>query len=460
MAREKATAFTGATAYDVDVDALTYRRLLKNAAGEAAKLYDQITGENGETDTINHSGPGRGALLGVPAWNQRIGASLTFTSPVAPGSKKGVPGVTWILAQPFHVPDGETAIDVEIVAGGPFEHLGPLARCTTTTGTDVDVKPLVSIGPVSDGELYRARIEGLSRGLYLILVEVDLTVHGYRGESITLESWSGFYDRGRPQRVATRNDSGQNVGVTEPSATQGVAHVDFDSSLFNDDDAFHGYLVSNIHRNLRGLEEFASGWPAGGNADYTHEDQTSGGVADTTNPARSRFSAATRTLYASEPEVDFPLWSEAFGAMRCDGGAVVVPATTPSVGMLEWFAPFPLSATKTMFRQLLLRFPDFSSSSSKLKWAMLFGTDDSAGVIDWTFYISGPGSASQALTALTPFAAGPSGTTNLILVTGSALGFTGDDIALTVLEWEKTTGSFDNANEEIFALGVCLYWEP
>jgi hypothetical protein len=457
MARNVAATFTGATAFDVDVDAPTFKRVLKNASAEIARVYDELTGSHSisAADTINHSGGGRGALLGVPLWQQRIGAALTYTSPTS--AKDGTPGQTWACAQPFFVPDGETECDAEVDVTGPLDAVSPFVRVTLSDGTAVDLKAMAKRSTLGQGEhTYFCRISGLTRGWHLAFLEVDTTVQGYRAETITLHAWRGFFGRIRGQRVAGRSDTGQNVGVTTPSATDGVAHVEMDASLFADGAPVHGYLTAYTHRNLQGLMEFGSGAPAGGNAAYTHVDHDGTGVADQTNPTRSRFSAGTRTLYAAEPEVDFPLWSEAFGAFRGDGGSVVVAAATPTVGMLQWFAPMPRTATQHEWRRLLLRYPDFLSSPSKLELMVLVGTDSAANLADWRMYLDGPGSVGP----ISPSAVFAVAGSDAVLATfhATAVGFTGDALTNTRLSWAKTSAR--NVDDEIFGLGAALAFKP
>lgn len=460
MARKKNAAFAGASPFEVDVDALTLKATIENAVGDVALIHDRVTGQNGHSaaDTINHTGGGRGSLLGGALWNQWIGRDLGYTG-VGSG-KDAVPGPIWLCAMPVFIPDGEegNTFEVEVVADLNFSWYTPVIRLTTSAGVAIDVQALVEVGvgATAGHIIYRATFDAPATQLILVFLEADTSKQGASAGS--LYSWSGgFFRIGNPG-TASRNTSGSTVGVTTPSATEGVAHVDLEAGLFVLGDAIDGYTVSRLNRNINGLEEYLTGWPAAGNADYVHVDHDGAGVADDADPARSRFHAHTRSLYASEPEIDFVLWAEAFGAFAQDGGAVVdVAASPPTAGMLSWFAPYPLAVALTTIRRLILRYPDFQTSSSRLKWAILVGSDQTADLSNWQVGITGPGTAAASPGAA--FAVGGSSTV-LALATGTALAFTGDGITTTAVNTERTAGVFDTGRDEIFVLGACLYFEP
>jgi hypothetical protein len=246
------------------------------------------------------------------------------------------------------------------------------------------------------------------------------------------------------------------VGVTTPSASQALAHTNFDSGWFSTSAAYDGFIVSQVDRNLNGLAEWGSGWPAGGNATYTHEDQT-GGVADPTDPSQSRFHAATRTLLLNEGQPDFPLWCEAFGAIGTDGVAVAdVGSTAPAAGMLQWFAPYPTSSALTTMSRLLVRYPDFQTAASRLRCAVLVGSNLPGLLANWSATIANTaGSASASFGAA--FDTQATTTTPLALASITAVPFTGDGIQATSIQLSAT--AFGGSYEEIFLLGAALYFE-
>lgn len=451
MARKKNATFQGATPFDVDVDALTLQRTIENAVGDTALVFDMLTGENGETNTVRHIGSGRGCPLGIPLWQQHINRSLNYTG--VGSVKGGVPGDVWLVAHPMFVPEGETEVRVRVYAEGPFDTLRPHVLVTTTAGVKVSRPSLERI----DGSVpcYEANVASLTSQTYLVFLCADTDDNST--QNIELVSWHGYFPRRREGAVApVRANTGTVVGVTTPGTTEGVAHVSFDAGLFSSGAAFDAYLTAFLNRNLNGLEEYGGGWPAGGNASYTHVDHDGAGVPDSSDPARSRFHACTRALYASEPELDFPWLAEGVGAYGSDGLPVIDPgASTPTAGMLSWFAPFPLTASSTTYVRVPCITPDFQTTSSRLKFAVLAAGD--ASPTNWQVTVNAGGTIATAnFGAL--FAADGSATC-LTLATGTAVDFAADTFATVTLAIQKTT-AFSASYTEFFLLGYCLYWEP
>lgn len=462
MARKKNTTFTGSVIADVDIDALTFQRAIENAIGDTALVFDKVTGSNGEANTINHGGTaGRGSLLGVPVAQQYIGrrVNLDYTAGGAVTDKfGGGGGQTWLIACPVFIPPGETEMMVEVTAYnlGDVNLVAYFRTSVFATVGDAAVKVLEDQG---DG-IRRALFSGLTSGLCLFFVDATTRV---MGTEPYLQSWRIYPRRDRSPRTAARSTS-QEVGVTTPAATEGVANVAFDSSLFAPGVPLHGYLTAKENRNQNGLTEYITGWPAADNAAYTHVDHDGAGAADAADPARSRFLAHTRSLYAAEPEIAWPLGSWAFGAFRpVDGGFVVNALEPPTYGMLNWYAPWPTAGTVTTMSQMLLQMPDFQTSASRLKMAMLVGSD--AGLIsDWDGRAGLDGAVGiGAFAAVT-------GTTvagRLGLATATALAFTGDGVlttdaqALAVFRLVKTrSAGAARSIKSIALLGACLYFEP
>lgn len=460
MPRKKNSTFVGITPFDVDVDAVTLQHTIENAVGNTALVYDMLTGENGEANTIRHIGGGRGCPLGVPLWQQYIGRSLNY---IGTGSVKGgVPAAVWLCAQPFFLPEGETEFVVQVRASGTFDTVNPAVRITSETGTTLfGPATLQLIDSRNAVDTYEVRVTGLTTGLMLVFLEADTT--GASASNIELVSWHGFFPRQRPSgAVPARVDLGTNVQVATPSATEGVAHTNFQDTMFYFDGGIDGYTATYLDLNLNGLEEFGGGWPAGGNSSYTHVDHDGAGAPDASNPARSRFHAGTRALYANEPEFDFPWVSAALGAISVSGAPVVdVTPTPPASGLLSWFAPYVQTAAAVIIHRAILRAPDFQTSSSRLKWAVLAmgepvsGTDD---ITDWQVNLDTGAGASGATAFGARFAVGGSPTW-LGLAKGSALAFSPDAIQTLTIETTKAI-AFGATGTEFFALGFCLYWEP
>lgn len=457
MARKKNASFVPTTPFDVDVDALTLKHTIENAIGNTALVFDMLTGENGEANTIRHIGSGRGCPLGVPLWQQTIGRGLNYRG--TGSAKGGVPGAVWLCAHPFFLPEGETIFRVRVRANGPFAALSPAVRVTTTGGTtEAGPVALIAADPEDEEDaVYECSISGLTTGLHLVFLEVN--TDGNSTANIDLLSWHGYFWRRRPETSSpARWELGTVVAVTTPGASEGVAHVNFQDTTFNADDTIDAYQTTYLDRNLNGLEEFGSGWPAGENSSYTHEDHDGVGVPDATDPARSRFHACTRAIYANEPELDFPWVAGAVGAYGIDGLPVIDPgATAPTAGMLSWFAPYPLTASSLVMSRVPGRAPDFQTGSSRLKWAVLAATDLGASATNWRATVDLSVPSTSAFGAA--FAAGPS-VSCLAIATGTGLGgWTGDAMHTISISSDKTT-AFAGTYTEFFLLGYCLYWEP
>jgi hypothetical protein len=462
MARKKNGSFVGASMLDVDVDALTYKHTIANAIGDTARIFDRITGQNGHSavDTINHDGTaGRGSLLGVPIAGQYIGRFLAVTSPS--GGKDGSLGATWLVAVPVWIPPGESEFTVEIV-GINLEGLRLKAYWKTSAWAQVGDQAEVTLdnrGRLGDEDSsWRASFTGLNAGatglLRYLFVEGSTLSMGSRA---FFRSW-GLYRRRNSVAAAVAARRTSNLfGVTVPGAAEGLANLPFDAALFVNREAYHGYLTAYENRNQNALEEYITGWPCGGNKDYAHVDHDGAAAPDASDPARSRFMAHTRSLYANEPEIPFPLWCESFGAFKTDGGLVVDAVQPPTLGMLGWYAPWPDAGTpaRTM-RRLSMQYPDFQAAASRLKFACLVGSD-AALITDWDASVVASTTVTAPFVALT----GTPVASTLAVATGSALGFTGDQQAQLQLQLVKTRAVGPaRAIKSIALLGWCLYYEP
>lgn len=430
-------------------------------------------------DTITHNGDdGRGALLGIPYVNQYVGKTIYIEGS---GTSKDAGGVaTYLFACPLFVPAGEDTIQIDILADQNFGRPGLKAVAYLRKPSDFSVigddRVAFSMTEIDDNLSgnglchYRATITGITPQLLLFFVEIDTTFFSVYEQGFEFYSISVNPGRIRNRFVAatpTRSTT-SDTPVTTPSSTQAVATTDFDDDLIDDtNDSLNGYLTTFLNRMLHGLWEFLTGWPAGGNGAYTHVDHDGAGVADDVDPARSRFFAHTRTLETSEPECDFPLYAEGFGAFKVEGGLVVdAPAigSSPTTGMIEWFAPWPTDEAQQTIRNFLVNKPDFPTSPSRLKWAVLCGTDQAWGGANpaslWSVTAGETGSlpASVALAAVTNAPTG-AGNEKLALAQGSGIGFTADAATLFLVRTERTSGS-QSAVDEVVVLGCCFWFEP
>lgn len=476
MARIKSTAFEGTRIGDIDVDAPTHERLIDSAIGDTALVFDKLTGSNAEANTINHDGTsGRGALLGIPYVNQYIGKKISIVGEDSRTAKDdGAAGQTYLVALPIFIPSGEDQIIVDVLCRGsgmvtPDTDTGAFLRDPTTWATVGDEERFSftteRLAPDDDLIiLHRSRLTGVTPGLRLFFIELDTAKIATNSETFELLSLSIHPGRKRaryrPASTPSSRGSASPIPVTTPAAGEGVTHVNFDSSLLTDvNDSLNGYITTRLNRNQNGLTEYLTGWPAGGNLAYVHVDHDGGGAADDVDPARSRFFAHTQSLYASEPEVDFPLWAEAFGAFRNDGKLVVnAPAigTEPDWGMLDWFAPWPTDETSQVLRSVHLMNPDFQRAPSRMKWAILVGYDATVPTA-WAGIVVNTTTIATAIT--TAFAAvGGAGPGHLAWASGTIADFA-PDVAEGYFVGIKRTG-IQAAVDELLLLGACVWFEP
>jgi hypothetical protein len=458
MARHKSTVFQGGTAFETDIDELTFRRTIRNAIGDTAFVYDKVTGEHAEAATCIHTGSGgRGALLGIPVVNQYINRTPLMTNPGV--GKDGGTGVTWLAAMPYFIVDGETEVMIEVVAAGGFDDNDLVAyfRDAANFGTVVgdDRVPLTRAGAALP--YFRANIKNLTAGKRLLFIEADTGAVFAGTPTSVIRScrvWPGRSSTSTRSAYGRQESSPFNI--TTPAAAAGVAHVDFDAGRFSDLAAIDGHIMAHLNRNQNGLYEYMTGWPAGGpneaNAAYTHVDHDGAGVADDVNPARSRFLAHTRSLYASEPECEFNQYAESFGAFKPDGGFVVNLVEPPTLGMLDFYAPWPTVTASQTLRQLRMPFPDFQTASSRLKWMVLAGTDVAGSVGNWSARVTAGGATSTATFAMV------TGSSVLAVAEAGALAFSADDEVLVTI---ATSRSGARASiDELCLLGAYLVFDP
>lgn len=467
MARTKNSTFSGTPIRDTDVDAPTWTRVLREVQSDLAMIFDRVTGENSETTTINHGGTdGRGALLGMPIVNQGLFRNWSAASFASGGSKNGASGITYLVITPILWVAGEPTLRVEIDLAGVDGYSPRAVLLSSSTGSEVDSADLEDVG-VQHGDVQTIGAT-LSLGsvpssaaLYILAVEVDTTFARVRDRRAL--AWRAFHPRGLFASVGANaaqrasSASAMSTTVPTPGAAQGLAFSDIDAARFADLLPVDGGLLTKINRNALALEEYLTGWPAGANTTYTHVDHDGSGVADDTDPARSRFLAHTRSLYASEPLPTIPIIAHALGPILADGYRVEDGAN----GLVDWYAPYSLTTAGTSLRNYTAHrvyLPDLplSSSTSRLKWAALVALhpSSSTAITTWSArYTTASDSDTQAFTALL-------GSTQLAIVTGG--GTAGELYGGPDTVERHSIGlvcSTTPTDGDISLLGFCLWYE-
>lgn len=397
MTRKKNTTFQGISVFDVDVDQPTFGRVVEAGIGDTALIFDRATGENGETSVIDHTGSGSGCPLGLPLVNQRIGRSLNLTTPAAKDANGGT-GLMIIAPYVIAMPPGEDTLVVEVFmsleGNATVDTLGPYCRIIEqSTGDELDNRDMIAVDMGDGLTMFTTTFSGLTPGYLFVFPTID--TERVAGGSSTVAI-------GALEQVIIRHDLGMalnptigqsettalRIGVQTPGATEGLFHRNIATAMFADEDAVDSYMLASWNQNLNALDEFITGRPAAGGPTYVHVDHDGAGSPDTVDPARSRFEAHTRSLYANEGQVALPILCESWGAWMDVGKFTVDLAEPPTLGCLEWYAPWQMPTTTTYLRSAKVIFPDFSpatGASTNLKMGVLIGSDSSAAVSNWAF---------------------------------------------------------------------------
>jgi hypothetical protein len=384
---------------DVDIDAPTFTRTLRRAQQLLAVVYDRLTGENGEANTINHKGGvGRGCLLSHPIWQQTFTATATNKDDFM---KLGS-GRFCLFVVPVYIPPGEDALEVfiegrfEFTASRPaidIVNLGGTSRWealfvseTVTENGGVRLSYLLQVGGATGAVYLRARMPGAW------LEEL--------GSSIQLRG-AGLLRR-RPL-------AGQPVSVVQPartdSGTPATQHKtfaqtspvpwrfrDIDDAMLQDGSSINAWALDAINRNANTLQEAVTGQVIQGNRALNLADSSA------TQPATPRFFSKTARGFPLEPGMLHPCWTVALGGIR-DNGSFAVNASATE-GSRDWFAPWldyqssgsttvrtvtfdylmlPDGITGNMFANVLLS----STAANMSNWELAIYTEPLGFITSW-----------------------------------------------------------------------------
>ena len=477
MPRTKNATFQGVRPALVEPDATTFQRVIKNVAGDQALIFDKLTGENGHSasDTVNHTGSGRGARLGLPYINQGCPdargyplANLFPDGAAVVGSGAGALGETIVFAAPIYIPSGENDLTIEIFGEGLGVWPWRYEVCSSTSTTTPIIADDFTLRGENSGNqsLFAHKTDAnLSGGLRILMIFADtsqqlteFSAAGTRVWSLVVAPWRVGPDVQRPAR-----SSSAVCSVTQPttSPAQGTSFVSGFDAAYSLQNPYNAWLTANANRNANGLLEYVTGWPAHGNASYTHVDRDGAGAAIDINPTYSQFHAGTKSIYANEPEPPMNLWSECFGAILANGKWAVgngtgTAAEPPLGGMLGWYAPWPVATTIKDIASCRVTHPDFRTTlggPTKLKTAVLVGYNDASILASWTVYWSNgssfAGTNPAAVTGTRPVA---------LAVSASNASFLADQLQ-TVTIGTSRTGARGKV-DEICILGACCYYDP
>lgn len=445
MTRTRNSFFVGAQIYEGDIDAIVYRRVLRELAHDFNAIEDIVTGAHAggsPIDTMNHNGDAyRGSLLGMSLVNQTINRRIAMTAP----DRAQYGGSLYLLAAPAFVPPGEACLRVDVDAPGAptmtleiFDDAGvQVQELAFTRDEDDQSQTCVTFLPATGVEFYFVVRCTLDEGSWSLLGwHISVPRIRLNGGASDLPAQDGSVLM--PVPVA---GVGQSLNIE-------VLHDEY----FQNNYALPGKLPNIINRNINALWEALTGASIRGHAATTNNDSSA------TNPTTSRFIAKTRAgaELASEPTVAFPLFSEALGAVRAvNCQPVVSDETPPTEGLTRWFAPFPRDVDASTGRKLRVRVPDFiASPDSSMKGVILVANDPlkAAWSGDWEGQVKIDGVSADAWTAFTQL-----GTTNLYKATMSIDDFSPDAVNEFSLQTRNAVSSF--AFGELQVVGWGVYFE-
>lgn len=470
MAVVKNATFQGANIYEVDPGAITLTSTLKNVQGDLAALHERLTDKT-VVDSIDHSGPGRGCLLGIPVVDQLVSKSTLLDEG---GAKNGGADddrvqFPWFVL----VPPGETELVVDVTFAGtnydlatllPSCRLSSVTSFTAAIGSSLDVamqflseRETVDLNPRAAGGVrvgvtrYRARFTGLTAGIALLTLSFSQygSVVG-SGSSVVkspvnLRHVGARFARGPAAITPDSRGTTNEAPVQAPTSTQALFFQQMDEAIFTKDEAITGFHTSRIDANINGLAENLSGSPAWTNGAYTHTESA------LLNPTRDRFRAFTRKTFAGEPLPKIPVCSHNFGGMKETGYYLVDPSTPASVADRKAYAPYATSSASTELGSGRARCPDVPSGT--MRWAVLVGQASGVGHANTRAQVQMGTATASAL--VTPTAL--TGASHLAVAQGSGLAFTRDSSSNRLRAFlSQAAGVFDSLNACLLAAAVWI----
>jgi hypothetical protein len=375
----KNTTFVGVNLINVEPDSFIRTADIATAQGDIAGVKAHLF-DNTEPGHIDHSGPGRGALLGYPLVNQATTWRLDMDGTAA---KNGgiLSGDRWWFAWVLP-PHNEDLLRVTIEIADPLLSSFFPCRLRLVSTSDVSVnrmdrsEELFIVRQGQRGTRLIATLRGVTKGLPAILLfDVDAVP----------TTWDQIVSViVRPARAGVpasdiARDGTNPVPVVVPTSSEHLRFQDMSADAFNVALPLHGWSTAWLDRNINGIMESMTGAPAGTNQDYAHTESA------LSNPTRDRFRAFTRKTFADEPIPLIPLLSHCTGGIKNTGGYMVDPrasagaSRTTSEDNRRAFAHYFNTTSKAEWNHLCVM-PDLPSGVGIIRWAVLLGTGDT---VDW-----------------------------------------------------------------------------
>lgn len=306
MARKVNSSPDGVSILDVDPNALSRERILDNAIGDTALVYDLVTGKNSPPATLDHSGPGNGCVLGLPMANQATDVYDVYVD--EENSSYNQDTSLWQFIGPQ--PAGETTISM-VMDFDRFPNRGgqwPQFEVLTLAYAQVGIAPIF-------GNNTAATVTGLTPGtvyVYRVTHRLIQALGWVHAENFTL----GFFRPGSTNTIVrTPTDVRDSTELASQTVSSAVVldHHDFDEAEQAEARAVSGYHATNLAHNQHALEEFITGAPAGTNQTRILTPSATQGAYYDHSRLGSEFSAM--------PLIQrFPVGGGSLGIAPVDGG--------------------------------------------------------------------------------------------------------------------------------------------
>lgn len=380
MARRKNASFVGCPTPDVARDASIYSRWIDNAAGDFALIFDKITGENGEANTINHSGAinGRGCPLRLPAGSQTIARELRLVG-------AAVEADFYIFVIPVFFPATGASeswtleLDINLrIANQKFE-------CEVfSTSWALSAGPYVGQRVVEEtaiGERYRRVVfdltvnqTGAAGAWRYVAVRCPMVLDDL-DPSAWFEGWRLFPSwRSNGQAAGLIANGSTVVSNPYPSVamTPAAMSADYiDAAMTASDAPLDPWVLTRLNRGIGTVWEYLTGSPQP-NANAT-----------TVSQARDH----NRSSFLTEPLLEFPICSVALGCMRVSSVTAktdflgTLATTSPVEGPIDWVRyPQTTAANEVaVVSRSTAYFPPFSTTATTDLDFVVLGLDYSTG---------------------------------------------------------------------------------
>lgn len=447
MARKVNASFFGSPPRDVVTDAGLYERWLANAAGDAALVADLVTGAN-STTPIDHTGAPLGCPIRLPLAAQHIDRSLVLSGAGSTVDEDDF----YILGVPVFVRTGEAGVYRLTVSTKTPAGIDIFAEVRDGSwGLDYGPTPgIPTVAPVTPGartvsqSVDHSWAITLGEGLQYLMVR-RYCQFGDADPDGRLFSWSLDHDRTYAGSSNGLEVQGSAVvgDLYEAPVLAPATVVDFYDEEIADDGPLSAWVLVQLNRKINALWEYITGAKIPGN---NAQKNTS-----TWDNNRASFTA--------EALLELPMMISALGSINADTGKPSVDSytsTSPTEGLIDWIMhPTAHSTANVNIETQLVRLPNFPTSSSALKCAVLIHTPFSSGDgANWRFRVTN----STTVTSSAAVAPVQIGSSNFHVATVTAIPFSaGADNQMTLQLAHTAVAAL---TEEIDLLGACYYYDP